>query len=128
MKLISTNPADNYSKVGEVEVSTDTEIKDKVAKAQAAKIAWKELGVAERIKRLIPIRDEFRQRTKEIAELISKETGKSITEATGEITRYTDEEMTWFLDNGAKALADEVILKDDESLHRQTYEPYGVAA
>ena len=128
MKLVSTNPADNYSKVGEVEVSTDAEIKEKVSKAQAAKTAWKELGVGARIKLLLPIRDEFRQRTKEIAELITKETGKSITGAIGEVTRYTDEEMTWFLDNGVKALADEVILQDDVSLHRQVYEPYGVAA
>ena len=128
MKLVSTNPADNYSKVGEVEVSTDAEVKDKVAKAQAAKTSWKELGVAERIKRLVPIRDEFRQRVKEIAELISKETGKSISESTSEVTRYTDEELTWFLENGTKALADEITLQDDESLHRQLYEPYGVAA
>jgi succinate-semialdehyde dehydrogenase/glutarate-semialdehyde dehydrogenase len=127
-RLTSTNPADNYSKVGEVEVSTDAEIKAKVSKAQAAKLAWKELGVEARIKLLEPIRDEFRQRTNEIAELISTETGKSITESTGEVTRYTDEELTWFLDNGVKALSDEVTLKDDQSLHRQMYEPYGVAA
>lgn len=127
-KLVSTNPADNYSKVGEVDISTDAEIAEKVAKAQSAKAAWKELGVEERIKLLTPIRDEFRARTDEIAQLISKETGKAITEATSEVTRYTDEELTWFLDNGAKALADEVTLKDDESFHRIRFEPYGVAA
>jgi acyl-CoA reductase-like NAD-dependent aldehyde dehydrogenase len=126
--IISTNPADNYSKVGEVQVSTDTEIADKVAKANKAKTDWKELGVEARIKLLEPIRDEFRARTEEIAELISRETGKAIHEATSEVARYTDEELSWFLDNGAKALADETTLKDDESFHRIRFEPYGVAA
>lgn len=127
-KLVSTNPADNYSKVGEVDISSDVEIKSKVDNAQSAKTKWKELGVSARIKLLEPIRDEFRQRTSEIAELISKETGKAITESTSEVARYTDEELTWFLNNGVKALADEATLNDDQSLHRMVYEPYGVAA
>ena len=126
--LTSTNPADNYSKVGNVEISSDAEIKDKVAKAQNAKIAWKNLGVGARIKLLEPIRDEFTKRTDEIAKLISLETGKAITEALSEVTRYTDEELTWFLENGAKALADEATLEDDASLHLMRFEPYGVAA
>jgi len=126
--LISTNPADNYSKVGEIQISTDAEIADKVAKANKAKTAWKELGVEARIKLLEPIRDEFRARTEEIAKLISRETGKAIHETMSEVARYTDEELTWFLENGAKALADETTLKDDESFHRIRFEPYGVAA
>lgn len=128
MKLTSTNPADNYSKVGEIEASTDAEIKEKVAKAQAAKKAWKELGVAGRIKLLEPIRDEFQSRINEIAELISRETGKAIVESTSEVTRYTEGELTWFLENGEKALADETTLKDDESDHRIVHDPHGVAA
>jgi succinate-semialdehyde dehydrogenase/glutarate-semialdehyde dehydrogenase len=127
-RLISTNPADNYSVVGEVEISTDAEIKAKVAQAQAAKTAWKELGVEARIKLLEPIRDEFRARADEIAELITRETGKSINESKPEVERYTDGELTWFLENGAQALADEPTLHDDESLHRVVYEPHGVAA
>jgi len=126
-KLISTNPADNYTKVGEVEISTDEEIKEKVAKANAVKTIWKELGVDGRVKLLEPIRDEFKTRTNEIAELISLETGKAITESISEVTRYA-EELTWFLENGPKALADEITLEDSESLHRIKYEPYGVAA
>lgn len=100
-KLVSINSADNYTKVGEVTISTEADIKAKVAKAQADETAWKELGVE------APIR--FRQRTNEIAE------------STSEVTCYTDEELTWFLDNGLKALADEVTLQSDQSLHRQTY-------
>jgi acyl-CoA reductase-like NAD-dependent aldehyde dehydrogenase len=126
-KLISTNPADNYSVIGEVEISSDKEISEKILLANKAKIGWKELGVEGRIKLLEPIRDEFRERTQELARLISEETGKAITESLSEVTRYTDE-MTWFLDNGPEALKDVVTLDDETSLHRVVYEPHGVAA
>lgn len=126
-KLITTNPANNYEVVGEVEISTDTEIADKVAKASEARTKWKELGVDARVRLLEPIRDEFKARVEEIARLISTETGKAINESTAEVTRYVDE-LTWFLENGKTALADQITLKDDESHHRMVFEPYGVAA
>lgn len=126
-KLISTNPADNYSIIGEVDISTDNEIADKVTQAHQAKTMWKELGVKTRVKLLKPIRDEFKKRTEEIASLISKETGKVISESTSEVIRYIDE-LSWFLENGPKALKDTVTLDDETSLHRMVYEPYGVAA
>lgn len=126
-ELISTNPADNYSVVGEVTITSEAEVHAKIAKAHEAKTGWKELGVEGRIALLEPIRDEFQSRTSEIAELISRETGKPLIESTSEAERYT-EQITWFLDNGPKALADEVTHEDESSLHRVTYEPYGVAA
>ena len=125
--LISTNPAENYKVVGKVKVSTDSEIASKVTKAQKVKTYWKELGVKGRVKLLEPIRDEFRDRKDEIAKLISIETGKVITESISEVTRYTDE-LSWFLENGPRALADEITLDDEKSIHRIVYEPTGVAA
>ena len=126
-KLLSTNPADNYSKVGEIVISSAAEIADKVAKANNAKLPWKELGVKGRIKLLEPIRDDFKKRSEEISRLITTETGKVITESTTEVTRYI-EELTWFLENGLRALKDEITLNDENSFHRMVYEPYGVAA
>jgi acyl-CoA reductase-like NAD-dependent aldehyde dehydrogenase len=125
--LISTNPANNYAPVGEVLISSELEIRTAVIKAQSARLLWKNLGVDGRVKLLAPIRDEFKDRSHELARLISVETGKAIQESTTEVSRYVDE-LSWFLENGPKALAPEVILSDDESLHRVTYEPYGVAA
>lgn len=125
--LVSTNPADNYKEIGKVKVSTDSEIADKVANAQKVKTFWKELGVKERAKLLEPIRDEFRNRKDEIARLISVETGKVITESISEVTRYTDE-LSWFLENGPRALTDIVTLDDEKSVHRMVFEPSGVAA
>lgn len=125
-KLISTNPADNYSFVGEVEITNDAQITEKLSLANAAKAIWKELGVKGRIRLLAPIREEFKARADEIAKLISLETGKAIHESISEVSRYIDE-LTWFLENGLKALSDEITLKDNKSLHRIVYEPYGVA-
>jgi succinate-semialdehyde dehydrogenase/glutarate-semialdehyde dehydrogenase len=96
--------------------------------AHKAKQAWKELGVKKRIELLMPIRDEFNARIDEIAELISTETGKAISEAISEVTRYINNDITWFLENGQRALSDEITLEDDESIHRIIYEPYGVMA
>lgn len=127
-KLISTNPANKYAVVGEVDISTDGEIQAKVAKAQAARKVWRELGVEGRVKLLEPVREELLARTDEFVELICRETGKSVADAKTEIARYADDELGWFLKNGAKALADEITLQDDESVHKIVFEPYGVAA
>ncbi len=128
MKLVSTNPADNYKVVGEVKASTKDEVLAKVTLAQDAKKAWKDIGLDARIKLIEPIRDEFNTRTNEIAELISREMGKPITESIGEVSRYTNGELTWFLEHAGEALGDELTLDDDESHHRIVYEPQGVVA
>jgi acyl-CoA reductase-like NAD-dependent aldehyde dehydrogenase len=126
-ELVSTNPAANYEVIGEVAVTSEAEVHAKVAAANDAKLAWKELGVDGRVALLEPVRDEFDERAEEIAELISRETGKTITESLAEANGYV-EEITWFLENGPKALADETTHEDDKSSHRAVYEPYGVAA
>jgi len=128
MKIVSTNPADNYKVIGEVDMSTTKEIRDKVASAQKARLGWKAIGVEGRIKLLQPIRDELMKQVSELSKLISEETGKPIAESTSEVERYIDNDIDWFLDNGAQALADQITLQDDQSLHRIIYEPYGVAA
>jgi len=126
-KLISTNPARNYEVVGEVDVSSDTEIKDKVKLANDAKLMWKELGVGKRVELLRAVLDKFQSKTDEMAVLISKETGKPITESTGEAKGFL-EAFGWFLDNAESALADEVTHNDEKFLHKIVYEPFGVAA
>jgi acyl-CoA reductase-like NAD-dependent aldehyde dehydrogenase len=125
--LISTNPADNYKKVGSVKISSDKEIQQKVKAAHEARLHWKELGVKNRVKLLGTVRDEFKKRSEEIANLITVETGKVISESRAEVNRYTDE-LSWFLDNAGNALANEVTLDDANSFHQIIYEPYGAAA
>ncbi len=126
-KLLSTNPADNFAVVGEVEVSSPEEVAAKIAAANKAKTAWKELGVAKRIELLRPIQAEFKQRQAEIAQLITEEIGKPITDSRGEASGYT-EEFAWFMDHAEDILKDEITHEDDASVHRIVYEPFGTAA
>jgi len=124
-KLISTNPAKNYEVVGEVNVSTGEEIKEKVESANKVKLAWKELGIKRRVELLRPICEEFKRRKEELQILETKEMGKPTTEA--KLDGFL-EEFEWFLNNGEKALSDEITHEDEKSIHKIVYEPYGTAA
>lgn len=125
-KLISTNPTENYSIVGSVSISDLAEISEKVQKANDAKTAWKELGVKKRVELLRPICKEFSKRGKELAQLITKETGKPIAQSHDEAKGYV-EDFEWFLDNAESSLGDEITYEDKNSIHKIVYEPFGVA-
>lgn len=125
--LISTNPAENYEIIGSVNISTPSEIKQKVEDAQKVKIFWENLGVAKRIKLLKALFEEFLKSKKEIALLITKEIGKPITESLDDL-EWDTTYFKWFLDNGEKYLQDEVSYKDSKQVHKVIFEPIGVAA
>ena len=126
-KLISTNPAKGYELIGEVEISNDSEIKEKVELAHKAKLGWKELGIKRRIEILRAIYKEFMKRKDEFPTLMTKEMGKPISQSEGCVDAFL-EEFKWFLDNGEKALAEEITHQDEKSIHKIVYEPWGVAA
>lgn len=127
MKLISKNPSNNYEILWEVEISTDEEIEEKVKNANEAKKLWKELGIQKRIKLLKPICEEFKEKSLEIAELISKEIGKPIRECIDETNIYT-EEFDWFINNAENILKDEITYEDENSIHKIIYEPFWTSA
>lgn len=126
-KLISTNPARGYEHLGEVDVSSDSDIAEKVARAHAAQRSWKELGVQKRAEFLRPIIEAFRERRDEIVLLETQEIGRAIKES-GSIIDSHLEKINWFLDNAERALADEITYEDESMLHKIVYEPIGVAA
>lgn len=51
-KIISTNPAKGNLIIGEIEASTESEIKAKVTQAHNALESWNEIGVKKRIEYL----------------------------------------------------------------------------
>ena len=126
-KIISTNPGKNYEKIGEVNASSDVEIKEKVQSAHNAKLAWKELGVKKRIELLRPVYDDFKAKKDELVLLTTKETGRAITESESVISGHL-EKIRWFLENVESALSDEITHEDEESIHKIVYESLGVAA
>ncbi len=126
-KLISTNPAKNYERLGEIDISSAEEIKQKVVKARKAFPEWKKLGVSGRIEALRPLLDYFTKHKKEIAVLETKEMGMPISQSLGDVDFGLDY-FKWYLDNAAKYLTPETTFEDDNSIHQVHYEPIGVAA
>ncbi|MFH1432610.1 MAG: aldehyde dehydrogenase family protein [archaeon] len=125
--LISTNPAKNYETLGNVVITTDSGVKEKVRQAKAAKKAWKDLGTKKRIALLKPIYNDFKKRKDELSTLITKETGKTIKESIRELDFYLDY-FRWFLENGKLALKEQITHIDQTTIHKIVYEPIGVAA
>lgn len=126
-KLISTNPADDYNVIWEVEISTKKEIKDKIKLAHNAKKNWREIWVKKRIQLLNPIFKEFENRKNEIAELITKEMWKPISESEWEVKTALDY-FKWYLENVESIIKDEITQEDEKSLHKIIYEPIWVVA
>lgn len=126
-KLISTDPAHNYTVIGSVTVSTLQEIKQKVALAQKAKTQWKEIGVAKRVIYVRGLHNKLMDKKEEIIRLVISETGKCLKDARSEVDRY-GKNFQWSLENAEASLQDEVTYEDDQTIHKIIYEPFGVAA
>ncbi|HLB42024.1 MAG TPA: aldehyde dehydrogenase family protein [Gammaproteobacteria bacterium] len=124
--LQSINPANNRL-VGEVSISPEKEIIEKVKCAHSAKQKWKSLGIHTRIEMLRQLMGALKAREQEIILLTIREMGKTLTE--------TKNDMTWdfdyfqeFLDHGPQYLEDEITVQKGKILHRIVYEARGVVA
>ena len=126
-KIISTNPAKNYEILGEVEISSDADVIEKVKLAKKAKLSWKELGVKKRVELIKTVYEEFLNRREALVELIIKEIGKTRRDANRELDGYCAD-FKWFLENGEKSLKEEVTYEDEKTVHAVYYEPFGVCA
>lgn len=125
--ILSTNPGKNYEVLGQMEVSSEKEIVDKVKKARLALVVWKNLGIEKRVKLLSKVTDEIKERKEEIAQLATKEMGMPITQSRMDVDGALDY-FNWYLDNAEKYISPEVSYKDDKNIHKVFYEPIGVVA
>ncbi|MCB9669304.1 MAG: aldehyde dehydrogenase [Alphaproteobacteria bacterium] len=125
MQLESLNPVTN-APVGSVEVTPVDAIPGVVAAARAAFPAWRDLGAAERGRRIAAAGPLILERLDELASLLTAEMGKPLPAARGEVRSCgagLDEEIATIVE----ALEPE-ILEDRHTrtvLHR---DPYGVCA
>lgn len=127
MKLTSTNPGKNYEIIGEVEISSEEEIKEKVEKAKIMQTQWKEIGLEERVKNLRRVTEEILKRKEDLAQLAIKEIGMPISQTRFDIedaVRY----FNWYLDNAEKYLFPEIVYEDSGIINKVYYEPIGVVA
>ena len=127
-KLISTNPSQNFSKIGGVKVSSSKEISDKVKKAGVMTQKWANTYLKERVTILKNVYKALFKRKDEISKLASTEMGFPIKEQKmfdmGDGFYY----FKWYLDNAIKLLSPEVTFQNNKEAHKIYYEPYGVAA
>ena len=123
-KIISKNPGENFDIIGEVAVSTNDEIVEKVNTANQVRHRWKSTDISKRIKTVNLICDELKSKSEEIAHLMTKETGKPITFSNNEII-FTLKDMKWIVNNIENILKEETTYSDSSSTHKIVYEPVG---
>ena len=125
-KLKSINPS-NGEVLGEVEISTEKEIKEKITKAHKAKENWRNLGIEGRVKALQRVVESFKIHKEVIAKLTSSEMGMPISLSRGDVDdslKY----FSWYLDNAEKYLSPEVVYEDEKTKHVVYRESIGVSA
>lgn len=125
--LISTNPSRNYEILGEVVVSTPSEVSGAVTKARAAQPGWQALGVKGRIAILERLVKVFRDRKDAFSLMTCREMGRPITgaEATTDLgLQYWE----WYLTHGEECLSPYETYRDDKEIAEVFYEPAGVAS
>lgn len=127
MPLISTNPAQNYETLGEVEISTEAEIQSKVQLAHEAQKKWWKMGLDARITHLRKLEDIFKAHREELIQAPIVEAGVTRDLSTG-LADSAEESFAWNLDHAHEALATENLHEDDSTITEAVYEPYGVGA
>ncbi len=124
MKLVSINPSNNEI-LGEVEETTKEEIIDKINLAKSAQTKWANLDINERIKILEEMYNKFEKNTDKIANLISLEMGKPITQSESEI-KSTLKNIKWDLENAKNCIAPEITFENDTEMQKVFYESKGI--
>jgi acyl-CoA reductase-like NAD-dependent aldehyde dehydrogenase len=125
VQLVSINPSTGDT-VGTVEVTPVERVDDVVSAARRAQPAWEALGSRGRADLLLLAADEFLDRAEELGELLSREMGKPLREAIGEV-RSCGAALAEELDEMVAALEPEV-LEDGRTRTVLMHDPLGVAA
>lgn len=124
--LKSINPS-NGKVLGEVKISSQKEIQDKIVKAHKAQKVWADIGLKGRGRVLKSVIKNFLKRKEEIAQLTSSEMGMPISLSRADV----DDSMhyfSWYVDNAEKFLSPEIVYEDEKTKHTIYREPIGVSA
>lgn len=121
------NPANLQEMVGTMPRSTAVDVNHAVDAAAAAFPAWKALSGQQRGDYLLRAALLLEQRADQIAELITKEMGKTFPEARGEALRGAAI-LKYYAGEGVRAIGDHIPAGDGKSLLYTKRIPLGVAA
>lgn len=122
----SISPIDS-AVLGIVNISSESEVSEKVARARSALPAWRALSVESRTAHLRQFATVTSTHVEEFASLITREMGKPLTESRAEIESSLGY-IHKYCDIASKALAPEVTYENGAESHVVHREPYGVAA
>lgn len=123
MKLTSINPSNNEV-LGEIEITTESEIKDLVNKAHLAKQSWNDLGIDGRNTVLTKLYDLLEQNKQELAELTANEMGMPLEEALVDIDGSV-EYLRWYSDHAHDSLDPEITHEDENEVSKVYREALG---
>jgi acyl-CoA reductase-like NAD-dependent aldehyde dehydrogenase len=125
--MTSTNPARNFETIGEIQISSEAEIKQAVEKSHVAQKSWNEMGLEKRVQYLNDLCDHIEKHKDEFVKRTSQEMGMP-NGLSNDIMDGFLSDMRWNNDNASKYLANEIIHEDDNEINAIFYEPYGVMA
>lgn len=126
-KLISLSPDNTIGKLGEIEITTESEGKESVSNARNSFKQWSRFSVEERKQYLEKIYEVFESNREELATLESKEMGMPIIESRIDVDSGLNY-FRWYLDNTEKYISPEVSFENESEIHTVYYESIGVAA
>jgi acyl-CoA reductase-like NAD-dependent aldehyde dehydrogenase len=123
-----TNPATGQV-IAELEADTASTLATTYELARAFQPVWAERPITERIEAIRKFRAHVLYRYDELADILTSETGKPITQARNELNGLIPR-LDFFLDHVADAVDDDVALLDDGSGLEEviSHEPLGVVA
>jgi acyl-CoA reductase-like NAD-dependent aldehyde dehydrogenase len=85
--VTNINPSDTSDVIGEYDRASAQQVEDAIAAARAAAPAWARTTVQQRADLLDKVGTEILARRAELGDLLAREEGKTLAEATGEATR-----------------------------------------
>lgn len=119
-RLVSYDPA-TEEPLGEVPLSGPDEVRRAVEAARRAQPGWQALGFEGRARHLMRLRDALRDDATAFSELLSRENGKPVPEAMGEVFSAC-EFLAYYARNAARFLKDQPIQVWNPILrNRKTY-------
>ena len=107
--VITVNSPATGARLGEVPVHTAADVRDAVARARKAQVAWGALSVKERCDAMRTFRLQLAQHAEEMAQAVSTENGKPVTEALSHDVLPLCDLMSYFETRAPKILAPQSI-------------------
>jgi acyl-CoA reductase-like NAD-dependent aldehyde dehydrogenase len=126
------NPATGQL-IAEYPVALEAEVQASVLRARLAQAQWQEAPLKERAQVLKALRNALYQQADRVAEIISRETGKPLTDSLEADIATALNVLSYYVEIGPKQLRPSLISPDLISLvtarlHRKTWHPRGVIA